>query len=137
MKIYIRSIADRLKINCIISIYIRSSPATTIQWSVQIAIVHMNAANTIDMVITNKTRRWNKYSSYNILRSSRSKPPSVEVDMLAYCCSCGCHFNCITIILNQKPITIYDLASCFVDWNQHRLDTFERFCFSCSFLMFV
>lgn len=34
------------------------------------------------MVITNKTRRWNRYSSYNILRSSRSKPPNVDVDIL-------------------------------------------------------
>lgn len=61
--------------------YIRSSVVTTIQWSVQIAIVQTNAANTIDMVITNSTRRWNRYSSYNILRSSRSKPPSVDVDI--------------------------------------------------------
>lgn len=61
--------------------YIRASPVTTIQWSVQIAIVQTNAANIIDMVITNRTRRWNKYSSYKILRSSRSNPPNVEVDI--------------------------------------------------------
>lgn len=61
--------------------YIRSFPLTTIQSSVQIAIVHTKAANIIEMVIPNKTRRWNKYSSYKILRSSRSKP-NVEVDIL-------------------------------------------------------
>lgn len=68
--------------NCpICSYYLRFSPETKIQWSVQMAIVHMNAANIIDIVIPNKTRRWNKYSSYKILRSSRSKPPNVEVDI--------------------------------------------------------
>lgn len=62
--------------------YIRSLPATIIQWSVHIAIVQMNAAKTIDMVIRNRTRRWNRYSSYKILRSSRSNPPSVDVDIV-------------------------------------------------------
>lgn len=61
--------------------YIRFSPATRIQWSVQMAIVHMNVANIIDIVMPNSTRRWNRYSSYSILRSSLSKPPNVEVDI--------------------------------------------------------
>lgn len=60
------------------------SDSTIIQWSLHIAMVHTNIMNKMDNVRPKRTRLWNKYSSKSTFRSSRSNPPSVDVDILIF-----------------------------------------------------